>query len=88
MNTVTYSIQGLCSSHTAVLRSMILLSEKSVACAWQATPQADADVLFLGPDANPEEFYPYPGRILVSIGDSPVKQSLHLDLPLLFPRVA
>ena len=88
MNQVSYSIQGLCSSHSAVLRSMVLLTEKSVDCAWQAQSDSNADVLFLGETANADDFYPRPGQILVSIGPCLHKQSLHLDLPLLFPRVA
>ncbi len=88
MNQVTYSVQGLGSSHSAVLRSMVLLTEKSVDCAWQAQSDSSADVLFLGEAANADDFSPRPGQILVSIGACPHKQSLHLDLPLLFPRVA
>ena len=88
MNQVTYSVHGLASSHSAVLRSMVLLTEKSVDCAWAAQSDSSADVLFLGEAANTDDFYPRPGQILVSIGACPHKQSLHLDLPLLFPRVA
>ena len=48
MNQVTYSVQGLGSSHSAVLRSMVLLTEKSVDCVWQAQSDSSADVLFFG----------------------------------------
>lgn len=88
MNRVTYSIHGLCANHSAVLRSMVLLSEKNVGCAWQINAEPNADVLFLGEAAKADDFYPRPGQILVSVGDSSEKQTLHLDLPLLFPRVA
>ncbi len=88
MNQITYYIQGLPNSHSAVLRSMVLLTEKSVDCVWQASPEPSADVLFLGEAANTDNLYPRPGQILISIGNCPEKQSLHLDLPLLFPRVA
>jgi hypothetical protein len=88
MNQITYHIQGLPTSHSAVLRSMVLLTEKSLDCNWQASADRSADVLFLGEAANADDFYPRPGQILISVGNSPDKQSLHLDLPLLFPRVA
>jgi hypothetical protein len=60
MNQVTYSVQGLGSSHSAVLRSMVLLTEKSVDCAWQAQSDSSADVLFLGEAANADDFSPPP----------------------------
>lgn len=87
MNQVTYSIQGLSASHSAVLRSMVLLSEKSLGCAWQTSADKHTDILFLGEAANADDFYPRSGQILISVGNCPQKQNLHLDLPLLFPRV-
>ena len=88
MQQLDYHIQGLCDSHSAVLRSMILLTEKSLDCAWKASPEHNAAVLFLGASAEPDNFGSHPGQILISVGNCAQKQSLHLDLPLLFPRVA
>lgn len=88
MKQVTYSVQGLGNSHSAVLRSMILLTEKSVDCAWQAQSDGSADIVFLGEAADADGFFPRSGQTLVSVGACLRKQDLHLDLPLLFPRVA
>lgn len=88
MNKITYNIQGLCSSHSAVLRSMILLTENSVECTWQPVLNDSAQVLFLGEQADADLAYARRGQILISLGNCAQKQSLHLELPLLFPRVA
>ncbi len=92
MNQITYTIAGLATSQSTVLRAMLLLSEKSLNCTWHAVTNTNehtrADVFFLGEAADSDAFYPRAGQVFISIGDGPKKQNLHLDLPLVFPLVA